>query len=77
MLFVFLALVEFALVNSYMRRSEKYERLAGKYKRRTSTTDLLTLSPILASELARSYAEMLKLRRKSSAFHLLDGVKKS
>ncbi|KAH7694067.1 Protein LGC-41 a, partial [Aphelenchoides avenae] len=31
MLFVFLALLEFALVNSYMRRSDKYEKLSNKY----------------------------------------------
>uniref|UniRef100_A0A914DWV4 Uncharacterized protein n=1 Tax=Acrobeloides nanus TaxID=290746 RepID=A0A914DWV4_9BILA len=31
MLFVFLALLEFALVNSFMRKSEKYEKLSNKY----------------------------------------------
>ena len=76
MIFVFLALVEYALVNSYMRRSEKYERLANKYKRKSST-DILTLSPMFASELARSYAEMMKLRRKSSAMNLIEDVKRS
>jgi len=29
MFFVFLSLVEFAAVNSYMREAEKYERLAS------------------------------------------------
>lgn len=30
MLFVFLALLEFAIVNSYMRKSEKFEQMAKK-----------------------------------------------
>jgi hypothetical protein len=31
MVFVFLALIEFAIVNNYMRKSEKFEKLSNKY----------------------------------------------
>ncbi|KAL3070667.1 hypothetical protein niasHS_016941 [Heterodera schachtii] len=74
MLFVFMALVEFALVNSYMRRSDKYEKLAQRIRRRTSV-DMLALSPILSSELAHDHEQMLKMRRKSSALALLKNNK--
>ena len=39
MLFVFIALIEFALVNSYMRRAAKCDKLADRilYKRMTTT----------------------------------------
>uniref|UniRef100_A0A183C1M6 Neur_chan_memb domain-containing protein n=1 Tax=Globodera pallida TaxID=36090 RepID=A0A183C1M6_GLOPA len=40
MFFVFLSLVEFAAVNSYMREAEKYERLASySAKKETTTTN--------------------------------------
>ncbi|KAI3413310.1 Neurotransmitter-gated ion-channel transmembrane region [Globodera pallida] len=69
MLFVFMALVEFALVNSYMRRSDKYEKLSNRIRRRASV-DIFALSPILSSELAHDHEQMLKMRRKSSALAL-------
>lgn len=33
MFFVFLSLVEFAAVNSYMRQSEKYEKMANSIEK--------------------------------------------
>lgn len=31
MVFVFLALIEFSIVNNYMRKSDKFEKLSNKY----------------------------------------------
>jgi hypothetical protein len=40
MVFVFLNLVEFAAVNSLMRVSEKYERLASQSAQKTVETEV-------------------------------------
>ena len=75
MLFVFGALIEFALVNSYMRKSEKYEKLASKYKDKKDTEKFMS-SPIILSAFQKSYEQMMKMRRKSSAAVFLGNLKK-
>uniref|UniRef100_A0AC34QIR2 Uncharacterized protein n=1 Tax=Panagrolaimus sp. JU765 TaxID=591449 RepID=A0AC34QIR2_9BILA len=75
MLFVFGALIEFAFVNSYMRKSEKYEKLATKYKDQSDKK--LLNSPIIFSAFQKSYDQMLKMRRRSNAAHaLLENLRK-
>uniref|UniRef100_A0A7E4ZZF2 Gamma-aminobutyric acid receptor subunit beta n=1 Tax=Panagrellus redivivus TaxID=6233 RepID=A0A7E4ZZF2_PANRE len=65
MLFVFGALIEFALVNSLMRKSEKYEKLANKYKDKKDSAHFMK-SPIMSMEFQKSYETMMRMRRKSS-----------
>uniref|UniRef100_A0A914C087 Uncharacterized protein n=1 Tax=Acrobeloides nanus TaxID=290746 RepID=A0A914C087_9BILA len=67
MLFVFLSLLEFALVNSYMRKSEKYEKLSNKYS--ADKEEIITL-PLFQ----KTHNEMLRIRRQSSASPLLNGL---
>ena len=75
MLFVFGALIEFAMVNSYMRKSEKYEKLATKYKDKKDTEKFMA-SPIISSAFQKSYDQMLKMRRKSNAAVFFENLRK-
>ena len=74
MIFVFGALIEFAFVNSYMRKSEKYEKLSTKYK---DKDEKLLHSPIIFSAFQKSYDQMVRMRKKSNAVVFLENLKKS
>ncbi|KAE9549547.1 hypothetical protein FO519_007247 [Halicephalobus sp. NKZ332] len=73
MIFVFGALIEFAFVNSYMRKSEKYEKLSTKYK---DKDEKLLHSPIIFSAFQKSYDQMVRMRKKSNAVVFLENLKK-
>lgn len=75
MIFVFGALIEFAFVNSYMRKSEKYEKLSTKYKDKTD--EKLLHSPIIFSAFQKSYDQMVRMRKKSNAVVFLENLRKS
>uniref|UniRef100_A0A914DUN0 Uncharacterized protein n=1 Tax=Acrobeloides nanus TaxID=290746 RepID=A0A914DUN0_9BILA len=66
MVFVFLALIEFAIVNNYMRKSEKFEKLSSKYS--AEKEEIIKL-PFYQ----HSHQEMLKLRQQSKMFNSLIG----
>lgn len=67
MLFVFCALIEFAVVNSYMRTSEKYERLAKK----AVFTDMEGESP----KQSASYYTATKEEKNSANNECMDNMK--
>ncbi|TKR58654.1 hypothetical protein L596_030069 [Steinernema carpocapsae] len=71
MLFVFLALLEFALVNSFMRKSDKYEKLSKKFAAEKSEEKVL---PMSVSALLRSHEKMQKERR-GSLFPVMNGMR--
>ncbi|KAI1725959.1 neurotransmitter-gated ion-channel ligand binding domain-containing protein [Ditylenchus destructor] len=75
MFYVFLALLEYAVVNSYMRRSEKYERLSNKFT--ANREDIAVQSKICSTAYERTYAQMMKMRRKSSAMALIGDIKRN
>uniref|UniRef100_A0A1I7ZEZ5 Neur_chan_LBD domain-containing protein n=1 Tax=Steinernema glaseri TaxID=37863 RepID=A0A1I7ZEZ5_9BILA len=70
MLFVFCALLEFALVNSFMRKSEKYEKLSKKF---AADRDDRVL-PMSVSALLRSHEKMQR-ERKGSLFPVMNGIR--
>ncbi|KAK0404964.1 hypothetical protein QR680_017727 [Steinernema hermaphroditum] len=70
MLFVFCALLEFALVNSFMRKSDKYEKLSKKFAADKNDRVL----PMSVSALLRSHEKMQR-ERKGSLFPVMNGMR--
>ena len=88
MLFVFLALLEFAIVNSYMRKSEKFEQMAKKLqlgiikKRRFSEFQNLTMRSGSEFEQEKPQTEIITANgvghpEKKAAFRYIDDTNRT